>query len=142
MDERGIEPLAMKLLAGLILLAAGLGLGITLYRRAGKAVERLGVQLSLEPSSWTLRRPDNENSLTVLVTVEPLLDFHETVALSVEGRPPGVSVSFSRPSGVPPFYSNLSITVTTQATPDNYVLTVKAEGGGALATQPFQLTIT
>ncbi len=142
MDRRGIEPLAMKLLAGIILLAAGLGFGITLYKRAGKAMERLGVQLSLEPSSWTLRRPDNENSLTVLVRVEPLLDFHETVTLSVEGKPAGVSASFSMPSGTPPFYSNLSLTVTTQAAPGNYVLTVKAEGGGALATQPFQLTIT
>ena len=142
MDERGIEPLAMKLLAGLILLAAGLGMGITMYKRAGRTIERSSIQLFLERESWTLPKPENENSLTVLVNVESVFDFHENVTLSVEGQPVGVNTIFSRSVGVPTFYSNLTITVSSIVARGSYVLTVKAEGGGAQATKSFQLTIT
>ena len=141
MDKKGIEPLAMKLLAGLILLAAGLGIGITMYRRAGRTIERLAIQISLDPASWTLSKPENENSLAVRVEVRSVLEFHENVTLSLEGKPPGVNVSFTRVSGVPDFYSTLTIRVTKDVTPGTYDLTVKAEGGGAQATSPFRLII-
>jgi phosphoribosylformylglycinamidine synthase len=142
MENKGIEPLAVKLLAGMILLAVGLGIGLTMYRKAGKTLERLNIQLSLEPDSWTLPRPENENSLEVQVTVEPLLDFHGQVSLSAEGEPAGVSLSFSRTSGTPPFYSILTITVSSTVNRGSYSITVKAEGEGVLASKAFTLRIT
>ena len=141
MEERGIEPLALKLLAGLILLAAGLGMGLTMYRRAGKALEKLSIRLSLEPSSWTLSKPELENSLTVQVTVESLLDFRGEVTLSASGQPSGVYVTFSPSSGTPTFYSTLQIRVTNVVNPGTYSLTIRAKGNGAEATHPFTLQI-
>jgi len=141
MEERGIEPLALKLLAGLILLAAGLGIGLTMYKRAGKVVERLSVRLSVEPDSWTLPKPDNENFTTVQITVEPLLDFHGEVTLSADGQPSGVYVSFSPSSGTPIFYSSLVIKVTNKVNPGVYTLTIRARGNGAEAAHSFRLEI-
>ena len=38
-DEAGVEPIVMKLLAAVVLLALGLGIGVTLYKRAGEIAE-------------------------------------------------------------------------------------------------------
>jgi len=142
MEERGVEPLALKLLAGLILLAVGLGLGLTMYRRAGKTLEKVGIRLSLEPESWTLPKPEGENVLTVQVTVESLLDFQGNVSLSASGVPSGVDVSFSPDFGTPTFYSTLQIRVTNTVNRGTYSLTIRARGNGAEATHPFTLEVT
>ena len=38
-DEAGVEPIIMKLLAAVVLLALGLSIGVALYRRAGGMAE-------------------------------------------------------------------------------------------------------
>ena len=38
-DEAGVEPIVMKLLAAVVLLALGLSIGVALYRRAGGIAE-------------------------------------------------------------------------------------------------------
>lgn len=38
-DEAGVEPIVMKLLAAVVLLALGLSIGVALYKRAGSAAE-------------------------------------------------------------------------------------------------------
>lgn len=40
-DEAAVEPIVMKLLAAVALLAIGLGIGIGLYRRAGGAASEI-----------------------------------------------------------------------------------------------------
>ena len=38
-DEAGVEPIVMKLLAAVVLLALGLSIGVALYKRAGGIAE-------------------------------------------------------------------------------------------------------
>lgn len=38
-EEAGVEPIVMKLLAAVVLLAIGLGIGVALYKRAGGMAE-------------------------------------------------------------------------------------------------------
>jgi hypothetical protein len=38
-DEAGVEPIVMKLLAAVVLLALGLSIGVALYKRAGSMAE-------------------------------------------------------------------------------------------------------
>jgi hypothetical protein len=38
-DEAGVEPIVMKLLAAVVLLALGLSIGVALYKRAGNMAE-------------------------------------------------------------------------------------------------------
>lgn len=40
-DEAAVEPIVMKLLAAVALLAIGLGIGIGLYRKAGGTAENI-----------------------------------------------------------------------------------------------------
>lgn len=40
-DEAAVEPIVMKLLAAVALLAIGLGIGIGLYKRAGEAASEI-----------------------------------------------------------------------------------------------------
>lgn len=143
MESRGIEPLALKLLAGMILLAVGLGAGITLYRRAGASVESaLKFELSLDQTSWSLPKPENENRLTVSVSIDPLLqDYRGAVSLSAEGIPAGVQVFFSPSSGTCPFSSSMTVVVSAQAPLGTHTITVKATGNGSVKSKPFTLTI-
>lgn len=46
--ERGVEPLVMKLMAGIILFAIGLGIGMTIYLRAGSSAgQALGFSVNV-----------------------------------------------------------------------------------------------
>lgn len=38
-DEAGVEPIVMKLLAAVVLLALGLSIGVALYKKAGDIAE-------------------------------------------------------------------------------------------------------
>jgi hypothetical protein len=38
-DEAGVEPIVMKLLAAVVLLALGLSIGVALYKKAGSMAE-------------------------------------------------------------------------------------------------------
>jgi len=38
-EEAGVEPIVMKLLAAVVLLAIGLSIGVALYKRAGSMAE-------------------------------------------------------------------------------------------------------
>lgn len=38
-DEAGVEPIVMKLLAAVVLLALGLSIGVALYKKAGGMAE-------------------------------------------------------------------------------------------------------
>ncbi len=143
MEKIGIEPLALKLLVGVLLTAVGLGLALTLYQRAGKSIEHVfSFDLSLEPESWELSHPEVENSLSVRVTVQAIGDYDKNVSLSVDQIPAGIKVTFSPPSGKPTFYSTMTLTVSSIVQPGEYVLTVRGKGvDGAEKTAPFTLRV-
>ena len=125
-DEAGVEPLVMKLLAGVIFFGIALGIGIPLYMRLGAGIS-VSFQVSVSQSSITIGRPESgENSKTV--TVEPIAGYDKQATLSASGVPSGVLVSFSPPSGVPEFYSAAAVTVDNSAALGTTMITIRAVG--------------
>lgn len=131
MEERGVEPLAVKLLAGLVLLAVGLGVGLSLYRRAETRIEHfLDFDLRLEKSELSLQLPKEEDHVVfVSVYVEPIMGYEGTVRLEAEA-PKGVLVTFEPAEGKCPFASSMQIRVTPSAGAGTYNITVRAKSGG------------
>jgi hypothetical protein len=71
-DERGVEPTVMKILVGIILIAIGLGIGVTLYRHfGGAATHYLDFTVSVTPDGGTITL-DNDNSTTASISVESI----------------------------------------------------------------------
>jgi len=66
----------------------------------------------------------------------------ENVTLYTTGVPDNVAVTFSPPSGKPPFYSTMKVSVSTAAS-GTYTLTVlaKTSSGATSGSAPFDLTI-
>lgn len=92
-DERGIEPTIMKLLVGVVLVAIGLGIGVTMYKNLGNsASETLSYEVTTTPSADAIQK---DNVKTVSVGVNALSNFEEEVKLSAYGVPEGVSVIFN-----------------------------------------------
>lgn len=139
-EERGVEPLAMKIMAGVILLVVGLGIGYAVYTWAGGYVAAIKCNVSLEKSSTTISVGENE---TIRVDISIAMGTAETVTLDATGEPSGVSVSFEPSSGEPPFYSNMTVSVGSTSTAGDYVLTilVKDSKGATSGSVPFNLTI-
>jgi hypothetical protein len=77
-----------------------------------------------------------------VVTVNSVSGGPQSVALSLSGAPPGVSASFSPPSGTPPFSSTLSVTSTSSVSPGAITLTITGSGGGTVHTTQVTLTIS
>ncbi|MEM2192627.1 MAG: hypothetical protein QXG38_03330 [Candidatus Hadarchaeales archaeon] len=140
MDERGVEPLAMKIFAGIVLLIIGLGIGYALYSWAGGYASSLKCSITLSETSKTISRG---GSATIDVTVNYLMGTVENVTLQATGAPSGVNISFSRLRGEPSFYSTLIITVDNTASPGSSTLTISAIGSkGQAGSASLALTVT
>ena len=139
-DERGVEPLAMKIFAGIVLLVIGIGIGYGVYMWAGGWVTAIKCNVSLEKSSTTISIGNND---TIRVNISIAMGTAEIVTLDATGEPDNVSVTFNPSSGEPPFYSNMTVTVSSGATASNYVLTilVKDSKGTTSGSAPFNLII-
>ena len=132
-DEAGIEPLVMKLLAGIIFFGIALGIGIPLYMRLGAGISAvMSYEVSVNPSSVTIGRPvSEENVRTVSVTVSPIAGYDKTVQLEATPVHPelvGVRITFSPPSGKPEFGSTLSIRVDNTAALGTTTITIRGVG--------------
>ena len=146
-DHSGVEPLVMKLMAGIILLAIGLGMGIAIYKSVSGMVTAMKCDVSLERSSATIGVPaSGENTDNIRVDITLVMGTAETATLDATGEPSGVVVTFSPPSGMPPFYSTMTVYVySTVADTDlrKHTLTilVKDTSGATSGSAPFDLTI-
>ncbi|MEM2877997.1 MAG: hypothetical protein QXG10_00360 [Candidatus Hadarchaeales archaeon] len=143
-EERGVEPLAMKLFAGIILLVIGLSIAYGVYTWAGRGIQQLtSFSVTVSPSSVSLNIPQSGSESTNLsVTVEKIGDYSKTVTLSVTGEPTGVRVSFSPGSGQPRFGSTMTITVDNTATPGAVTLTIRGRGADDIEqTATLELTL-
>ena len=140
-DEAGVEPLVMKLLAGIIFFGIALGIGIPLYMRLGGI--SMSFQVSVSPSSITIGKPvSGENVKTVSVRVAVVAGYDKTVTLDASGEPTGVWVSFSPQSGKPEFYSTATVRVDNSADPGTTTITIRGVGeDGTGHTCPLTLTI-
>ncbi|MEM3420892.1 MAG: hypothetical protein QW835_02015 [Candidatus Hadarchaeum sp.] len=140
LDQCGVEPLAMKLFAGIVLLVIGLGIGYAVYTWAGRgATGMLSFTVSLSPTSATVRPG---NTITVNVSVQRIGPYDKDVSLSASGVPANVTVGFSPSTGVPAFGSTMTIVVGSSAQPGTTTITVKATGtDGVQQTATFDLTV-
>lgn len=146
-DEAGVEPTAMKIMVGVILLAIGLGIGVAVYKTVGVAVTAMKCDVTPAKSGTTIGRPaSGENTDNIRVDITLLMGTAETATLEATGWPSGVTVTFSPPSGKPTFYSTMTVRVSsTVAGADlrKHTLTISAKDGkGATSgSAPFDLTI-
>jgi aminopeptidase S len=129
-DEVGVEPTVMKIMAGIILLAVGLGIGVALYQQAGTGAQQaLSFSVNINPTNATIGRPTtSENMITTQVTVQSVLGYSKLVTLSATGVPTGVSVNFSPPSGNPEFGSTMTVSVDNTATLGATTITIRGTG--------------
>jgi hypothetical protein len=141
-EEAGVEPTALKIMAGVILLAIGLGIGVAVFKTVGSSVTAMKVDVSLARSSTTIVAGGNDNNIQVDVTL--IMGTAETVTLDAIGKPPGVDVHFDTNLLPPPFYSKMTVSVSSAATSGTYTLTIlaKTSGGAPSGSAPFNLTIT
>ena len=143
-DEAGVEPTVMKIMAGIILLAIGLGIGVALYQRAGTGAEQaLSFSVNVSPTNATIGKPTtDENTTTAQVTVQPVLGYNKQVTLSATGMPTGVNVSFSPQSGTPEFGSTMTISVDNTAALGTTTITIRGTGADDTEkTATFELTV-
>ncbi len=143
-DEAGVEPIVMKIMAGIILLAVGLSIGVALYQQAGiGAQEALSFSVNVSPTSATIGKPTtSENTITAQVTVQSVLGYNKEVMLSATGMPTGVSVSFSPQSNTPEFGSTMTISVENTAEPGAITITIRGTGeDDTTKSTTFRLTI-
>ena len=141
-DQGGVEPLVMKLMAGMILLAIGLGMGIVVYRMLNPK-EMLSYIITPSPTSVTVGRPETgDNTIYVSLSIERLADYTETVTLGATGLPDNVLVSFSPISGVPTFGSTMVVRVGPNAPLGTHTITIRATGAdGTEKSSTFELKI-
>lgn len=133
MDQRGVEPLAMKIFAGIVLLVIGLGVGYGVYSWASSGSQTLlafNVTLDGQSSlSVTIGIPtETENTKTVGVLVESLASYDKNVSLTATGAPTGVNLSFSPASGSLNLGSTLTVRVDDSAIAGTTTITVRATG--------------
>ncbi|KUO42374.1 MAG: hypothetical protein APZ16_02750 [Candidatus Hadarchaeum yellowstonense] len=140
LDQRGVEPLAMKLFAGIVLLVIGLGIGYAVYTWAGKgATGMLSFTVTVSPTSAVV---SPGSTVTVNVSVQRIGPYDKEVTLSASGLPANVAVNFSPSSGVPAFGSTMTIVVGSSAQPTVTTITIKATGtDGVQQTATFELTV-
>ncbi len=143
-DVAGVEPTAMKIMAGVILLAIGLGIGVAVYRSVGKGVTgQLSFTVDVGSNEVTLGKPaTGENSTTVQVSVDRILDYNKAVTLSYSPSRAGVTITFNPSSGTPNFGSTMTIRVDNTAALENVTITVKgSDADGLEKTDTFVLRI-
>ena len=122
-EEAGVEPTALKIMAGVILLGIGLGIGVAVYKTVGTTVTAMKCTVYLK-SSTTIVNGEND---IVTVDITLLTGTAENATLDVTGEPTGVVVTFSPSSGIPPFYSNMTVKVDNGTAAGNHVLTILAK---------------
>lgn len=134
-DEAGVEPIVMQLMAGIILLAVGLVIGVAVYQHAGRAItEQLSFSVDVDANEVIIGRPaKGENSETILVHVREILGgYDKTVVLSYSPLRTGVEITFDPPNGTPNFGSTMTVKVDNTATPGNVAITVRGTGADGL----------
>lgn len=134
-DEVGVEPTVMKIMAGIILLAVGLGIGVAVYRWAGRGIEeQLSFSVDVDANEVVIGKPaTGDNSKTIQVNVEKILGgYNETITLSYSPSRAGVTITFNPSSGAPNFGSTMTIKVDSTATPENVTITAKGSGADGL----------
>jgi hypothetical protein len=148
-EEAGVEPTALKIMAGVILLGIGLGIGVAVYKTVGRSVTAMQVTVSPTRSSTTIGRPasgENDNTDSIQVDVTLIMGTAEDATLSATGQPSGVTVTFStlNVGYKPPFYSTMTVSVSSTASLGTYTLTIlaKTSGGATSGSAPFNLTIS
>jgi len=144
LDQRGVEPLAMKLFAGIVLLVIGLGIGYAVYTWAGQgATGMLSYTVSVSPTSATVTKPTSGSTpVSLSVSVHRISVYDKNVTLVATGVPTGVTVSFAPNSGTPSFGSTMTVTVSSSADPGRTTITIKATGSDSVEqTATFELTV-
>ncbi|KXB08879.1 hypothetical protein AKJ55_00330 [candidate division MSBL1 archaeon SCGC-AAA382M17] len=140
-DERGQEPTVMKILVGIILVAIGLGIGITVYNKFGGATESyLNYSTTATPSSGTIMKGSSES---ISIDVSTNVEFDENVYLEATGVPENVEVAFNPSSGTPPFGATMIVTVGENAQSETQTLTIRAsttDGDEKTATYDLEIT--
>ena len=148
-EEAGVEPTALKIMAGVILLAIGLGIGVAVFKTVGSSVTAMKVDVSLARSSTTIGRPaSGENTDNIQVDVTLIMGTAENATLSATGWQSlvGVDVDFSPRSSMPPFYSTMKVSVSSTVVDADlrmHTLTIlaKTSSGATSGSAPFYLTI-
>jgi len=145
LDQRGVEPLALQIFAGIVLLVIGLGIGYAVYTWAGKgATGMLSFTVSVSPTSATVNKPsgDNVETLSLSVSVQRIGTYDKIVSLTATGQPTGVTISFSPASGIPSFGSTMTVIIDNSAIAGKTTITVKATGPDSVEqTATFELTV-
>lgn len=140
-DERGQEPTVMKILVGIILVAIGLGIGITVYNKFGGTTESyLNYSVTATPSSGKIVKGDSES---ISIDVSTNVDFDESVYLEASGVPENVEVNFNPSSGTPAFGSTMIVTVGENSQTEAQTLTIRAsttDGDEKTATYDLEIT--
>jgi len=144
-DEAGVEPTVMKIMAGIILLAVGLGIGVAVYQSAGRGItEQLSFRVDVGADEVVIGKPaTTDNSKDIQVNVEEILgDYDKTVTLRYSQLPTGVNITFNPPSDTPNFGSTMTVKVDNTATLENVTITVKGTGAdGLVKSDTFVLRI-
>ena len=137
----------MKIMAGVILLAIGLGIGVAVYKTIGGAVTAMKCDVTLAKSGTTIGRPTSgENTDNIRVDITLFMGTAETATLDATGWPSGVTVTFSPSSGKPTFYSMMTVSVDNRVANTDlrkHTLTILAKdsAGRTSGSMPFDLTI-
>jgi sugar lactone lactonase YvrE len=95
-----------------------------------------GFFLSAQPNSVS-SSPGSAANITL--SVSPINNFTDSVALAASGLPPGVTAGFVPPSLTASGFANLTLTVSSGANPGNYPLTIT--GTSPLVTNTASLTL-
>lgn len=139
-DETGVEPIVMKLMAGIILFAIGLGIGVTIYLRAGSSAERtLSFNVSVSPTSATV---GGDGNTTANVIVQEIFGYNKQVTLTASYDLTYVeNVIFSPQNGIPSFTSTVTIIAKGVTTPGTTITIYATGADGTKKAASFELTI-
>jgi hypothetical protein len=132
----------MKIFAGIVLLVIGLGIGYAIYM----GIKPPAFTLTFSPTIVRIHKPlppENVSDNSLMVTVERLLEYDQTVDLSHGVLPENVKVGFSPPSDVPApkFTSTIKVVVGPNAPVGKHSVTVYAKGPDAEGSGTFTLEI-
>lgn len=138
-DERGVEPNIMKLLVGVVLVAIGLGIGVTIYKKMDNSGSKaLNYEVTVTPTADEISKG---KIITVSIDVNSPSNYDKSVELSSTGDPDNVVILFSPTSGKPDFGSTMTIAVGDQAPTGTHTITVKGISDDDEKSATFDLTI-
>lgn len=142
-DERGVEPTVMKILAGVILVSIGLGIGVTMYQRfGGQAQDYLNYSVTVDPGAGDISLGSSDSAT---VSINSPTGFDGDVTLKAD-LPENVEVLFNNQE--PPYTEKvpydveMSIIVGPDANPGPYALNIRGTSGDTTKQDSYELTIT